>query len=53
VLQALPALQGGPRPVPYFLPPRPSSSEQSPRAMLRPLQVQNSALPARHPTDCE
>ena len=23
MLQALPALQGGPRPAPYFLPPRP------------------------------
>jgi hypothetical protein len=26
VLQALPALQGGPRPAPYFLPPRSGSA---------------------------
>lgn len=49
MLQALPALQGGPRPAPYFLPPPPppSSAGGSSQAAPRLMQV-TSAPPALH-----
>ena len=39
MLQALPALQGGPRPAPYFLPPHPGPAGVSPQAMPCQMQV--------------